>query len=145
MKNLKPYEDFVLESKQEEEINESILPDLSGMDLGMQIFWWFAVILDGIAITGFIGTLGKLGYEMLKFALGEVKEKITETEKGKKFFELVDSIFATKDKDEAKSKIQQLGEEYSDVIKDISKMGKTEAKVAEGIQKAIDKANKANK
>ena len=142
MKNLKQYEDFVLESKQEEEINESILPDLSGMDLGMQIFWWFAFILDGIAITGFIGALGKLGYEMLKFALGEVKEKITETEKGKKFFELVDSIFATKDKDEAKSKIQQLGEEYSDVIKDISKMGKTEAKVAEGIQKAIDKANK---
>ena len=142
MKNLKPYEDFVLESKQEEEINESILPDLSGMDLGMQIFWWFAFILDGIAITGFIGALGKLGYEMLKFALGEVKEKITETEKGKKFFELVDSIFATKDKDEAKSKIQQLGEEYSDVLKDISKMGKTEAKVAEGIQKAIDKANK---
>lgn len=141
MKNLKPYEDFVLESKQEE-INESILPDLSGMDLGMQIFWWFAYILDGIAITGFVGAVGKLGYEMLKFALGEITEKIAVTEKGKKFFELVDSIFATKDKDEAKSKIQQLGEEYTDVLKDISKMGKTEAKVAEGIQKAIDKANK---
>ena len=143
MKNLKDYEDFILEKEniELEEVNEFSLPDLSDLDLANQIFWWISASMAGITVTGFIASIGMLGYEMLKFALGEVKEKISSTEKGKEFFALLDSIFTSKNKEEAKGKIQQLGE-YVDVLSDISKMGKTEEKVVDGIKQAIEKAKK---